>query len=121
MNKSSKTFLLWAPRLLTILFAIFLSIFAFDVFDSGYGIWKTLLDLSIHLIPSFLILIILILSWRWEWVGSIFYIFLGMYYILTNWHKLRIDVFFLVPFPLFLIGALFLIGWVKKSKISISL
>jgi hypothetical protein len=119
MNKSNKTFLFWVLRLLTILFAIFLSIFAFDVFDSGYRIWKTLLDLSIHLIPSFLILMILILSW--EWVGSIFYIFLGMYYILTNWHRFRIDVFFLVPFPLFLIGVLFLIGWLKKNKISTSL
>ncbi|MDR3666978.1 MAG: hypothetical protein P4L35_09060 [Ignavibacteriaceae bacterium] len=118
MNKSKKTILFWAPRLLTILYAIFLSIFALDVFNGGYGIWKTLLDLFLHLIPAFLILIILIFSWKWEWVGSIFYIFLGAYYIFTNWHKLRIDVFFLVPFPLFLIGVLFLIGWLKKKEVN---
>jgi hypothetical protein len=35
--------LYWAPRLLGILFSLFVSIFALDVFGQGYGFWEPLL------------------------------------------------------------------------------
>ena len=37
MNRPIRQFLFWSPRVLTILFALFLSLFALDVFEEGYG------------------------------------------------------------------------------------
>jgi hypothetical protein len=39
MNESKRRMLFWTPRLLSILFAIFISLFALDVFGEGYGFW----------------------------------------------------------------------------------
>ncbi len=41
MKRPMKQFLFWSPRVLTILFALFLSLFALDVFGEGYGFWAT--------------------------------------------------------------------------------
>ena len=42
MIRPSKQLLFWTPRILGILFALFLSMFALDVFGEGYGFWGTL-------------------------------------------------------------------------------
>lgn len=78
MKKLVPFILFYLPRILTILFAIFISIFAFDVFKSGKSLFEILIDLIVHLIPSFLIIIILIISWKREWVGGLFYIMLSI-------------------------------------------
>ena len=70
MNASVKRVLFWAPRILCILFAIFLSVFALDVFSEGYGFWQTIGALLLHLVPTFIVVIALLIGWRWEWVGA---------------------------------------------------
>jgi hypothetical protein len=40
-----KRILLWTPRVLSLLFALFVSLFALDVFGQGYGFWQTTLAL----------------------------------------------------------------------------
>ena len=40
-----KTWLTWTPRILGLLFAAFLSLFALDVFEQGYQGWETVLAL----------------------------------------------------------------------------
>jgi len=77
MTTPPKQLLFWSPRILCLLFAAFISIFAADAFGEGYGFWKTILALLIHLIPTGIILVILAISWRWEWVGGILFIALG--------------------------------------------
>src|ERR1035441_3495384 len=52
MKTSTKRFLFWTPRIICILFACFVSIFALDVFQENHGFWNTLLALLIHLIPT---------------------------------------------------------------------
>ena len=44
--------LYWAPRILSIIFAGFISLFALDVFNEGHSFWETLLALAVHLIPT---------------------------------------------------------------------
>jgi len=65
MNKPTKRLLFWTPRIMCILFAVFVSLFAFDVFGEGYGFWKTPLALLMHLIPTGIILIgvLFLLNW----------------------------------------------------------
>lgn len=117
MTKPVKNILFWTPRILCILFSIFISLFAFDVFTSGYTIWQTLLALIMHLIPAFLILCVLAFSWNREWIGGILFIALGIYYIAMAWGKFDLAAYFIISGPLFLIGILFLINWFYKSEI----
>ena len=118
MNKTVKTLLLWSPRVLCIMFAAFISIFAIDVFDGSHGFLQTIAGLLIHLIPTFLIVGILLLSWRWEWIGAVVYIGLGIFYILTTGYG-KIAWIATISFPLFLIGILFLISWFNHDKLRI--
>ena len=52
MNTTMKRVLFWTPRVLCILFAMFLSLFALDVFSEGYGLWQTIGALLIPLGPD---------------------------------------------------------------------
>jgi hypothetical protein len=114
MKQSIKQFLFWAPRILCILFAGFLSIFALDVFGEGYGFWKTVLALLMHLIPAGIVLIVLAISWQWEWVGAVVFIAMGLYYLLTT---LNHSTWILgIAGPLFLIGILFLMNGLCKKE-----
>ncbi|MCX7005162.1 MAG: hypothetical protein NTV22_18065 [bacterium] len=103
--------LLWTPRILCILFALSISIFAADVFGEGYDVWHTILALLIHLIPTFVILAVLIASWRWPWVGGIVYIALGVFYMYWFWGKFNWMAYTFIAGPLFITGILFLISW----------
>ena len=117
MTTSIKKFVFWTPRILSIIFALFLALFAFDVFNAEYNIWQTMLALIMHLIPTFTILIVLAISWHREWIGGILFIAFGIYYIITAWGKFDLSAYFLISGPLFLIGILFLINWFYKSEI----
>jgi len=116
MNARTKAILFWTPRALTVLFAIFISIFALDVFDEGHGFWGTLLALMMHLIPTALILLTLALAWRWEWIGTAMFSALGVLYIVMMWGRFPLSVYFTIAGPLFLIGALFLMSWVSRTR-----
>ena len=110
MKQPLKQVLFWAPRILGILFAISISLFALDVFGEGYSFGETVLALGMHLIPTAILLVVLILAWRWEWIGGILFPGLGILYLVTagglfNWSALVISG------PLFLVGILFLINW----------
>ena len=72
MNKTLKQTLFWTPRLTGILFVLFISMFAFDVFDMQLGFWGTALALFMHLIPSILLTIAIVVAWKWEWVGAVY-------------------------------------------------
>ncbi len=100
--------LFWTPRVLCILFAIFLSIFAADVFGEGRGFWETVLALLMHLIPSGMVLIVLAISWRWEWVGAVVFLALGVLYLIFAWtRQFHWSAYVAISGPLFLIGILF--------------
>ena len=115
MTSAAKRFLFWTPRVLTIAFAMFLALFALDVFSEGYTGWRLPLALIIHLIPAAIIGAVLVLAWRWEWVGTGLFAGLGIFYLRNN---LRHPNWILViSGPLFLIAALFLINWLKRAEL----
>ena len=117
MNAYAKQVLYWSPRVLCILFAIFISLFALDVFGVGYSFWETVGALLIHLIPTYIVIIGLILAWRREWVGAILFTLLAILYAIWSG---RLDWSLLVSGPLLLIGALFLFNWLYRAKIAAS-
>ena len=112
MKRPVKRLLFWAPRILSILFAAFTSLFALDVFGEGYGFWETILALLMHLIPTGIIVVVLVISWRWEWVGGVLFTVLGALYLVMAWGKGFVN---LMSGPLFLVGVLFLINWLYRA------
>lgn len=103
-------------RILSIAFAAFISIFAMDVFSENYGPLKTMIDLFMHLIPSFLVILILIFSWQREWIGGVVYTVLGIFYIIYTLGKFEWSAYALISGPLFILGILFFISWCQRKK-----
>ena len=117
MSKKMKRVLFWTPRILCILFAMFMSLFALDVFSEGFGFWKTILALLIHLVPVYIILIALVIAWRWEWIGAILFNALGLFYIIWVWGKFPLVTYVSISGPLFLVGMLFLFNWIYRAQL----
>ncbi len=109
MNEKIKKVLFWAPRVLGVLFAIFISLFALDVFMEGYGFWETIIALLMHLIPTAIFLLVLVVAWRWERIGGFLFIALGVLYIALFWSPDRLPGYLIISGPLFLVGFLFLL------------
>ena len=110
MRASQKTALFWVPRILAILTALFLGMFALDVFAEGYRMGELIVALFMHLIPSFLILIVLGIAWRWERIGGTLFILLGIVFLWLFWHPSRWFSNLIISGPLFLTGLMFLVS-----------
>ncbi len=113
-----KPLLFWTPRILCLLFAVFLSMFALDVFNEGLGFWKTILALLIHLIPTWIVLVVLAISWRWEWVGALAFAGVGTWYVVSTWGRMHWSAYALISGPLFLLAAMFLIDWAYRMRLA---
>jgi hypothetical protein len=116
MKTSPNRFLVWAPRILCLLFAAFISLFALDVFEESRSFWNTMLALMMHLIPTGVLLLILALSWRWAWIGGLLFSALGAFYIIAFWGRFHWSVYVIIAGPLFLLGGLFLWSWKSREK-----
>ena len=117
MNTSIKRVLFWTPRILCILFAMFLSLFAFDVFGEGHGFWETILALLIHLVPVYIVVIVLVIAWRWEWVGAILFTALAVFYVVWAWGRFHWSAYLGISGPLVLLGVLFLFNWIYRAQL----
>lgn len=124
MKKTGKI-LYWTPRLLSILFICFLTLFSLDMFESGMSAGEVMLGLLMHNIPSIIMIVLLIIAWRKEIVGAISYFNVGILYIgfvtfsVVNsglqWY-LAITFSITIAGPAFIIGVLFLINWKKRKE-----
>ena len=123
MTQLSRRTLFWTPRALSILFIAFLSMFALDVFGEGLSFWQTLLALTMHLIPSFILIAALVLAWRWEWIGAALYGAAGTLYVVwvvRHPHlpaAIKLNWILFIAGPAFAIAALFLVNWLKRAEI----
>src|ERR1051326_2080137 len=117
MKAKMQPLLLWTPRILCILFALFVSMFALDVFGENNGFWKTTLALLLHLIPTGIILVVLAVAWRWPWFGAIFFPAMALWYLLAMWGRFRWPTYMIIAGPLFLLGILFLWDWLGRARV----
>jgi ABC-type molybdate transport system permease subunit len=115
MKAGNKKLLTWLPRILVILFAVFVSLFALDVFSEEKGFLQTIIALLIHLIPTYIIVIILILSWRRVLIGAVIFPLLGISYLFMGWGRINWPAFALISGPLFIIGILYYLNWIYRK------
>lgn len=126
MEKKVSKFIYWTPRILSIIFILFLALFSLDVFEGNYGFWETIVGLFIHNIPTIILLIVLIISWKHEIVGGISFVLAGILYIIMILMNIITEGFewYYLLWALqisgiaFFIGIMFLVGWFKKKKIT---
>ena len=109
MNDTLYGLLRWAPRLLGIGVAIFLSLFALDAFGQGRPWREATADFVIHLTPAALILAAVVASWRREWIGAVAFVGFAIGYASLALN--RPDWILAISGPLFLVGILFLASW----------
>lgn len=107
-------FLRWTPRIVCILFAMFLSMFSFDVFEESAGFWKTIGAFLVHNIPAIVILVILLLSWKRPWIGGLGFLAAGIAYLFIFSGDNQYPVIYI---PLFIIAILFFLDWFLRKKI----
>lgn len=103
MDTERKTIVLrWISRTLAIMFIVFVSLFAFDVF--GQETW--FVALLIHLIPTFILIIITIIAWKKEFFGGLLFIVVGLVFVFMS--NFQGEVLYV---PAILVGLLFLLSY----------
>lgn len=121
MNRPVKRILFWTPRVAGILFVLFISIFALDVFGEGYSVWETLLALFMHLLPSIALAIAVALAWRWEWIGALLFGGFAVWYIATMAERgFPLSVYLMLAGIPFIVGVLFAVGWIYRKEIRLA-
>jgi hypothetical protein len=107
MNK----FILWAPRVISIILVIFISLFAFDGFVPGITGYEKTLSLIIGLLPAIIMTLALILAWFFKLAGGITFISLGIA-MTFFFHTYQSELSFLtLSSPVLVVGVLFILSY----------
>jgi hypothetical protein len=117
MNEPERGGLYWTPRIISLLFAVFVSMLALDVLGHGLTFWSTIAALLMHLLPAAFILVTLAVAWRWEGVGGIAYLASGLVYLLWFGARGPWTARIVMAGPPLVIGLLFLVDWRHRSRL----
>jgi len=110
--------LYWFPRILGILYILFLSLFALDAFYGEHNLGYEFMSFLKHLIPSFILVILLIIAWRRPLTGGILFLIAGIIFTLGYATFQVAPAFFCISCPLFIIGITFLMEYAIRSRSS---
>lgn len=100
---------LWIPRVLSIAFILFISIFALDSFGTEGPLYQEIFAFLIHLIPSFILIIILYFFWKKPlYCGLSFIIIAVLFTVFFNAYRNLFSLILISFLPAF-IGFLFII------------
>jgi len=117
-------FLFFLPRILSIAFILFLSLFSLDIFGQGYNFWETIVGLFMHNILLIILTIFLVVFWKKDFYEAIVFSITALFFIV----KMAISILrtseggilnpglLIIIFPLILIATLFLISGIKSKK-----
>ena len=103
MTSPVRKLLLWSPRILGILIALFLGVFALDAIGDGLPAFL------LHAAPGIVLLMVVAVSWRWEWVGGAVFIALAVLSGVLAWARGPWNL--VVCGPVLAVGVLFLLSW----------
>lgn len=113
----TKNIVYWLPRVLAILFILFLALFSFDVFSMEGTIFQKTGGFLIHNIPVFILIFLLVFSWKYEKLGGLLFILAAIVFTFFFHTYQRTDIFLLISFPLLLTGLLFFLSGQKDKGV----
>ncbi len=105
----------WLPRILSVGFAAFLSLFALDAF-SGQGGWEAVGGFLIHLIPALIMLAAALVAWKYDWFGMIAFWGWAVFYVIMVGPGRPGSWYLLIAGPAGAIGLFFLLSWRQKRQ-----
>ncbi len=111
----SRKIIYWLPRVLSIGFVLFLSLFSLDVF-SEYNGFDVILPLLIHLIPSFILLAVTLISWKYDLLGTFVFLGFSVFYVFAAGFDRPWSWYVCISVPAGVVGILFLLSWLQKRK-----
>jgi len=100
--------LIWIPRVLAMIFIVFLSLFALDAFSGDALFIKKLAGFFVQLIPSFILALTLLISWKKPLIGGSIFILLSIAFAFFFRTHRTVPTFLLITFPVALVGILFI-------------
>ena len=104
--------LIWIPRILTILFIIFMMLFSLDVFDMQLSFWKKIAGFFIHSLPSLFILAGLLLTWQKPFLSGIIFITFFILSMIRYHTYANFTVFIIISLLLLIIGIFYIIIYI---------
>lgn len=107
---------IWIPRILAIIFILFISVLSLDVFSMEDTFLRMVVGLFVHLLPFLFLLAMLIVFWKQPRYCGYVFLFLGIVFTLFFKTYLRVDVFLLISFPPLLIGVLFVVAHFRQKR-----
>ena len=110
-----KLFLFLTPRLLALLIAIFLEVFAFDIFDVIIPFEKKFGIFMIHSIPSLFLLVATHISWKNSLLGIISFSVLLLGFSLYYNTLYDTALFLVISVPLMIIAFLYALDYFLKK------
>ena len=111
-----KKLIYWSPRILGILFVLFLSLFSLDVFTEDISGWDLILGVLIHLSPAIFLLIIVMISWKYDLVGTLVFIGFAIFYVIAAGFDRPYSWYLAISLPSTIVGILFYFSWLQKLK-----
>jgi len=98
----------WLPRIVAIIYTVFISIFALDAFSKDYSLLENIIAFTIHLIPSFVLLVLTVIAWKWQTLGGILFILVSIIFTFFFKSYRHFWGFTLITIPILLLGFLFI-------------
>lgn len=106
--------MVWAPRVVGLGLAAFLSLFATDAFSADSGLVTKVVGFAMGLVPAALVFVAVGLGWKHQRLGAMIFIGLaGLYAAAAFEHPGWIVT---IAGPLVLVGALFFLSWRVKTR-----
>lgn len=108
-------FLYWTPRILSIMFVLFLCLFCFDGFSEFNG-WRSVLVILIHLAIPAIVLVASIIAWKRDLVGAVIFLGLAVYYVWMVGFDRNWSWYVSISGPALLTSILFFLNWLHEKK-----
>jgi hypothetical protein len=107
--------LYWSPRILSLLFVAFLSLFALDVVGQYQGL-ALVLALGMHLLIPIGLLVVVIAAWKWDLIGAVTFFAFALYYVWIVGLGRDWSWYASISLPAVIVGSLFLLNWLHKRE-----
>lgn len=108
--------LLWSPRIIALVFAGLLALFALDAFKMNKSLADQFGDFLVHLLPAVITVGGLVIAWKYRLVGGFLFLFLGIVFTFYFGTASNFYNFLLISAPLFAAGILFLLSAIQQSE-----